>query len=606
MTDRIVRSNLKELVRLLPSLPGVYRFYNKEGTVIYIGKAKNLRNRVSQYFHSKESLSRKTRVMVDKIADLQHTVVGSEEDALLLENNLIKEYQPRYNIMLKDGKTYPWICIKKEPFPRVFTTRRITKDGSLYFGPYSSAMQANNLIELVHSLYYLRDCKLSLTKESISAKKFRPCLKYHIGKCKAPCIGLITNTEYDKQIEQITSLLKGDSSYLIKEFKEKMQTAALHLKYEEAHQFKEKLELLQNHYSKSVVVNQNISNIEVFSLIHDQTGSFGNYFRIVKGSIVHSLNLEFKVPIEEATESVMSRFIAEMHDKFGDTSGEFLVSHIPDSGALIKRSHIPQRGDKHYLLQLSKKNTLLFKRERLKQEEALRPVEYSERLLETIKKDLQMNELPSHIECFDNSNIQGKFAVAACVVFKNGKPSKKDYRHFNIKTVIGANDFASMKEVVNRRYSRMLSENSSLPQLIVIDGGKGQLNFAYEALQELGLQNSIKIIGIAKRLEELVIPGDPHPLFLDKNSPTLKVIMQLRDEAHRFGITHHRKKRSKQQTESQLRKIPGVGEKSEQKLLSKFGSLKRVREASLEELCKIVSKKTASAIIAHFGTVLPK
>ena len=602
MTQNKLIDNIKENIKLLPPLPGVYRFYNKDGTIIYIGKAKNLRNRVSQYFQSRESLRVKTRVMVDKICSMQHTVVESEEDALLLENNLIKEYQPRYNIMLKDGKTYPWICVKNEPFPRVFITRRVVKDGSRYFGPYSSALQAHSLVELVSSLYFLRDCKLSLTKESINAKKYKPCLKYHIGKCKAPCVGLIDEDQYNDQIERITSLLKGESGLLVKEFREKMHAAARELRFEEAQSYKERLELLQNHYSKSVIVNQSISNVDVFSLVTGATGNYGNYIRVVNGSIIQSLNLEFKVPIDEIPGSIMTRFITEMHEKFGDTSREIILSCYPDSESLTKKSHIPQRGDKLYLLELSTKNATLFGKERQRQEEMLRPQEHKEKLLESIRKDLGMDELPIHIECFDNSNIQGKFAVAACVVFKNGQPSKSDYRHFNIKRVVGANDFASMKEVVNRRYTRLLEEGATLPQLIVIDGGKGQLGFAWEALRELGLENKIKIIGIAKRLEELIIPGDPHPLFLDKNSPTLRIIMHLRDEAHRFGITHHRNKRSKEQVLSQLRLIPGIGEKSEQKLLKKYGSLKKIQEAPPEELSKIIGKKAAGEIIAYFST----
>jgi excinuclease ABC subunit C len=606
MTQSKLIDNIKENLKLLPPLPGVYRFYNKEGTIIYIGKAKNLRNRVSQYFQSRDSLSVKTRVMVDKISSMQHTVVESEEDALLLENNLIKEYQPRYNIMLKDGKTYPWICVKKEPFPRVFITRRVVKDGSRYFGPYSSALQAHHLVELVSSLYFLRDCKLSLTKESIKAKKFKPCLKYHIGKCKAPCVGLISEEQYNDQIEWINSLLKGESGLLVKEFREKMHKAARDMRFEEAHGYKEKLELLQNHNSKSVIVSQSITNVDVFSLVTGATGNYGNYIRVVNGCIIQSLNQEFKVPIEESPGSIMTRFIAEMHEKFGDTSREIIVSCYPDSESLIKKSHIPQRGDKLYLLELSTKNATLFGKERQKQEEMLRPQEHKEKILENIRKDLGMDELPVQIECFDNSNIQGKFAVAACVVFKNGQPSKSDYRHFNIKRVVGANDFASMKEVVNRRYTRLLDEGADLPQLIVIDGGKGQLGFAWEALRELGLENKIKIIGIAKRLEELIVPGDPHPLFLDKNSPTLRIIMQLRDEAHRFGITHHRNKRSKEQVLSQLRLIPGIGEKIEQKLLKKYGSLKKIQEAPLEDLSKIIGKKAAGEIIAYFSTTGPR
>lgn len=595
--------SLKERIKLLPSQPGVYRFLNKDGVIIYIGKAKNLKNRVSQYFHSQETLSAKTRVMVSKIVALEHTVVESEEDALLLENNLIKEYQPRYNVMLKDGKTYPWICIKSEPFPRVLITRKKIKDGSTYFGPYSAANQAHNLIELISNLYYIRDCKLDLSRSAIESKKYRPCLKHHIGKCKAPCIGKISENEYNSQIDKIISILRGESNLLIRDFREKMQIAASELKFEEAQVYKEKMELLANHNSKSVIVSQSITNVDVFSLVFENNLAFGNYIKIINGGIIQSLNIELKMPIEESEESILSLFITDTFAKFGDSSGEIIVPFLPDAEYLSKRSHIPKRGDKLTLLNLSLKNAIYLKRERIKQEQTLRPEEHYGRVLECMCKDLSMTVLPSHIECFDNSNIQGKYAVAACVVFKNGVPSKKDYRHFNIKRVVGANDFATMKEVVNRRYSRILAENGELPQLIVVDGGRGQLNFAWEALRELGLESDIKIIGIAKRLEELIIPGDPHPLFLDKNSVTLRVIMHLRDEAHRFGISHHRNKRSKGQIESELKNISGLGIKSEEKLLKSFRSVAAIKRASFEDLEKIAGKKIATAIVEHFGKV---
>lgn len=595
--------SLKERIKLLPSLPGVYRFLNKDGVIIYIGKAKNLKNRVSQYFHSQETLSAKTRVMVSKIVALEHTVVESEEDALLLENNLIKEYQPRYNVMLKDGKTYPWICIKSEPFPRVYITRKKIKDGSTYFGPYSAANQAHNLIELISNLYYIRDCKLDLSRSAIESKKYRPCLKHHIGKCKAPCIGKISENEYNSQIDKIISILRGESNLLIRDFREKMQIAASELKFEEAQVYKEKMELLANHNSKSVIVSQSITNVDVFSLVFENNLAFGNYIKIINGGIIQSLNIELKMPIEESEESILSLFITDTFAKFGDSSGEIIVPFLPDAEYLSKRSHIPKRGDKLTLLNLSLKNAIYLKRERIKQEQTLRPEEHYGRVLESMCKDLSMTVPPSHIECFDNSNIQGKYAVAACVVFKNGVPSKKDYRHFNIKRVVGANDFATMKEVVNRRYSRILAENGELPQLIVVDGGRGQLNFAWEALRELGLESDIKIIGIAKRLEELIIPGDPHPLFLDKNSVTLRVIMHLRDEAHRFGISHHRNKRSKGQIESELKNISGLGIKSEEKLLKSFRSVAAIKRASFEDLEKIAGKKIATAIVEHFGKV---
>lgn len=603
-SDRTLK--FKEWIKLLPKEPGVYRFLNKEGTIIYIGKAKSLRNRVSQYFQSEESLTAKTRVMVSKIESVEHTVVTSEEDALLLENNLIKKYQPRYNVMLKDSKTYPWICIKNEPFPRILLTRRYIKDGSLYFGPYSSVNHANNLLQLINSLYYLRTCKLSLTDENISKKKFRPCLNYHIGKCKAPCVGAYSSASYLKQIENIKLILKGESANLMKDLRESMLAAAKELRFEEAQLFKDKIELLGRHYSKSLVVSQTITNVDVFSLAMEGNIAFGNYMRVVNGCIIQSLNMEFRIPLEEEPSTILSLFIGEIHSKFGELSNEILVPFMPDEILEKRNVHVPQRGDKQSLLELSFKNAKLYKLEKLKQEETLRPEEHKNRIMAALQSDLNLEAPPVHIECFDNSNIQGKHAVAACVVFKNGIPAKSEYRHFNIKRVVGANDFASMKEVVNRRYTRLLEEKGDLPQLIVVDGGRGQLNFAYEALCELGLEKRIKIIGIAKRLEELIIPGDPHPLFLDKNSASLRVIMSLRDEAHRFGIGHHRDKRSKYQIDSELRSIKGLGEKSEQKLLSKFKSLKGVKNASKEELAKLVGDKVAGLIIDHFSSVEEK
>jgi excinuclease ABC subunit C len=601
MTENPHKVSLKERVKMLPSLPGVYRFINKEGSIIYIGKAKSLRNRVSQYFQPEDTLSAKTRVMVSRIASIEHMVVDSEADALLLENNLIKEFQPKYNIMLKDGKTYPWICVKNEPFPRVYITRRVVKDKSLYFGPYSSASMAYNLIELITSLFYLRDCKLLLSDEAIAQQKYRPCLKYHIGKCKAPCVGRFNHAEYNNQIEKIVKLLKGDIGQLVSEFREQMKEHAAALRFEEAQLFKEKIELITGNNNKSLVVSQTITNVDVFSLIYDTGISFGNYIRVVNGSIIQSLNLEFKLPIEESKESVLSLFIAEMHSKFGDASKEIIVPFIPDSEALAAKCHVPVKGDKFKLLKLSETNANQLKTEKIKQEENLRPDEHKARVMNTLMRDLSMKVEPRHIECFDNSNIQGKFAVSACVVFRDGVPSKKEYRHFNIKKVVGANDFATMKEVVNRRYSRTLAEGGELPQLIVIDGGKGQLSFAWEALRELGLENKIKIIGIAKRLEELLVPGDPHPLFLDKNSISLKVIMHLRDEAHRFGISHHRDKRSKGQLETELSSVPGIGSKSEEKLLRKFRSLGAIKRASFEELKEVAGTAAAKAITLYFS-----
>jgi excinuclease ABC subunit C len=605
MTSNNLRDALKERVRMLPTLPGVYRFINKDGIIIYIGKAKNLKSRVSQYFNSKDGLSVKTRVMVSKICDFEHTVVESEEDALLLENNLIKQNLPRYNVMLKDGKTYPWICIRNEPFPRVYITRRVVKDGSRYFGPYSSAQHAHNLIELITSLYYLRDCNLNLSDEALSQKRYRPCLKYHIGKCKAPCDRRFTSREYLIQTEKIEALLKGEISALLREFREKMQIASSELRFEDAQQYKEKIDLISKHNSRSLVVSQSVTNVDVFSLIFTGNMAFGNYIRVVNGYIIQSLNLEFRIPIEESKETILSLFITEIHTKFADTSKEIIVQFLPDAEMLRKRCHIPKRGEKLELLRLSTKNALLLQREKLKQEEALRPDEHRSRLMESIAKDLGLDNLPLHIECFDNSNIQGEYAVAACVVFKNGVPSKKDYRHFNIKRVTGSDDFATMKEVINRRYTRLIEENGELPSLIVVDGGRGQLNYAWDSLRELGLEKSIKIVGIAKRLEEIIVPGDPHPLYLDKNSVTLRVLMHLRDEAHRFGIGHHRDKRSKAQIVSELSQIPGIGVKNEEKLLKRYKSISILKKADFKEVTSIIGSRAARSLFEYFGIAEP-
>ena len=602
MKVRESKDILKENVRLIPALPGVYRFYNREGVIIYVGKAKSLRSRVSQYFQAEEGLSAKTRVMVSKIERFEYTVVESEADALLLENTLIKKHQPKYNILLKDGKTYPWICIKNEDFPRVMLTRKYIRDGSHYFGPYSNVSYAYSLLELIGTLFKLRNCKLVLTPENIRTKNFRPCLNYHIGKCKAPCAGYQAATDYDKQIEKIKLILRGETSSLARELREEMINASRELRFEEAQECKEKLEVIGQHYSKSLVVNQSITNVDVFTLVFENNLAFGNYMRVVNGSVTQSLNVELRLPIEETKEFVLARFISGMAEKFGPLSRELVVQYPPEGDFTPSKINVPQRGDKLSLLELSLKNARIFKIEKIKQEEILRPDEHKERILSAIKRDMELDSMPVHIECFDNSNIQGTFAVSACVVFRDAVASKKDYRHFNVKRVVGANDFATMKEVINRRYSRLLAEETPLPQLVVIDGGRGQVNAAWEALQELGLEKRIKLVGIAKRMEELIVPGDPHPLFLDKNSPTLRVFMQMRDEAHRFGITHHRSRRSKGQVMSELNEIKGIGEKSREKLLAKFRSINEIRKASSEEIAKVAGKGVATILENHFKT----
>lgn len=590
---------ITDKIKLLPEVPGVYRYLDENGTVIYVGKAKNLKKRVSQYFQAPEKLTRKTAVMVSKIRDVEHTVVDTEEDALLLENNLIKEYQPKYNILLKDGKTYPWICVKKEPFPRVFLTRRFKKDGSLYFGPYSSVMHAHKLLDLINALYKLRTCNLQLSEQNINSGKFKVCLNYHIKKCLAPCTGYISAQGYKEQTDAIIEILKGNSAYLIREFDKKMKDAASKLEFESANEFKEKKLLLEKHYSKSMVVHSGIMDLDVFSLIFEGQDAFGNYMKVRNGCIIRSINLHIKMRIEEEQSSVLSSFMAEIYsrsDTEQDNVKEILVPFMPDQNFEGKNVHIPLKGDKLAVLELSRKNAAELKFDRLKQEEFVNPKEHTERILENLRRDLNMEELPRHIECFDNSNTQGTNPVSACVVFKDGAPSKRDYRHFNIKTVVGANDFASMKEVVNRRYTRILAEGGDMPQLIVIDGGKGQVRFAYEALLELGLLDKVRLIGIAERMEELIIPGDPYPLFLDKNSTSLKLIMQLRDEAHRFGITHHRARRSKGQISSQLEQIPGVGPKTIEKLMAKYKTISRIKSAAESDLAAILGSKLAKTI----------
>ena len=593
---------VKEKIALFPHSPGVYRYYDAEGNVIYVGKAKDLHKRVAQYFVSPDRLTRKTAVMVSKIADAQYTVVETEADALLLENNLIKQFKPRYNILLKDSKTYPWICVTAEDFPRVFLTRRFVKDGSRYFGPYSSVLHARNLVEFFHNVYPLRTCRLKITSDAVLYGKFRPCLNYHIKKCRGCCIGGISQKEYNSNIEEIISLLKGGGRDIINHYKELMQKTAAEMDFEQAQVYKEKMLSLEKHYSKSVIMNSSVGDVDVFSLVIDFPEAFGNFMRIRGGAVIQSMNLGFKLMIEEEQESVLGMFIAEIQDKFGNLSKEVIVPFRPDVEIEGIDFKVPLRGDKLALLELSAKNAKEMRFNALKQQEHTDPDEYRNRVMESLRKQLGMDVLPVHIECFDNSNIQGTNPVSACVVFRNAVPSKKDYRHFKVKTVVGANDYATMKEVVNRRYSRMLAENpDDLPQLVVIDGGKGQLAFAYEALAELGLTDKLTVIAIAERMEEVYRVGDPYPMFIDRNSPALKVLQQIRDEAHRFGITFHRKLRSKAQIESALREIKGVGEKTEQRLLLHFGSVSRIASAPLEEVAALVGTQLAERIHNHLG-----
>ena len=592
--------DIKEKIKLFPHSPGVYRYYDSEGNVLYVGKAKDLHKRVAQYFVPAERLTRKTAVMVSKIADAEYTVVDSEADALLLENNLIKQFKPRYNILLKDSKTYPWICVSAGEFPKVFLTRKVIKDGSRYFGPYSSVVHARNLVEFFHSIYPLRTCNLKITSEAILRSKFRPCLNFHIGKCRGCCVGAISQKEYKANIDEIVSLLRSGGREMIQHYKALMQEAAARMEFETAQIYKEKMQSLEKHYSKSVIMSSIVGDVDVFSLIIDGTEAFGNFMRIRGGAVVQSLNLGFRMMIEEEQEAVLGTFIAEIQAKFGDLSKEVLVPFLPDAQIEGVDFKVPVRGDKLSLLELSARNAKEMRLNALKQQEHKDPDAYRNMVMESLQKQIGMKELPVHIECFDNSNIQGTNPVSACVVFRNAEPAKKDYRHFKVKTVVGANDYATMKEVVNRRYSRMLEENpEGLPQLVVIDGGKGQLSFAYEALAELGLTEKLTVIALAERMEEVYRVGDPYPMFIDRNSPALKLLQQMRDEAHRFGITFHRKLRSKAQIESVLRSIPGVGEKTEQRLLLHFGSVARIASAPVGDLVALVGPVLAEKIRTH-------
>ena len=589
--------DVRQKIQLLPHSPGVYRYYDAAGNVIYVGKAKDLSKRVAQYFVDPERLTLKTRVLVSKIADLQYSVVDTEADALLLENNLIKQYKPRYNILLKDSKTYPWICVTGDDFPKVFLTRRIVKNGSRYFGPYSSVMHAKALLEFFRASYPLRSCKLRITSDAILRGKFRPCLDYHIGRCRGCCVGGVSREEYGAWIDEIVRLLSGGVTSIIREYKARMQEASDRLDFEQAQAYKQRIDSLQQHYAKSIITAAGDRDTDVFALEIDGAEAFGSFLRIRGGAIVQSLNLGFKLNIEEDRAAVLSEFLAEIASKFGALRGEVIVPFLPDVEMAGVDFRIPVRGDKLALLELGTKNAREFRANALKQREHTNPDEYRSAVLEELRKALGMQELPVHMECFDNSNIQGTNPVASCVVFRNAEPSKKDYRKFKIKTVIGANDYASMKEVVNRRYARLLEEApDDLPQLVVIDGGKGQLEFAWQALCELGIQDRLTVVGLAKRLEEVLRVGDPYPLFLDRNSQALKLLQQIRDEAHRFGITFHRSLRSKAAIQSVLREIKGVGEQTEQRLLMHFGSVARIAAAPQTELAALVGPALARRI----------
>lgn len=589
---------LKLQVQLLPHSPGVYQYYDKEGKLLYVGKAKNLKKRVSSYF-TKIHENAKTRVLVKKIDSIQHIVVATETDALLLENNLIKKHQPRYNVLLKDDKTYPWICIKNEAFPRVFSTRRVLKDGSEYFGPYTSLKTVKTILELIKKMYPLRTCTYQLNHENIVSEKYKVCLEYHLKNCKGACESLQTEVSYNKQIAAIREILKGHFKNALQEFKQQMKTCAENLNFEEAHQLKEKIVVLENYQSKSTIVNPKISNVDVFSIVTDEGYGYVNFLQLSNGAIIQSYSLELKKRLEETDQELLTLAITEIRSKFSSQSPEIYLPFKVDIGDHVKIT-IPKVGDKKKIVALSTRNAKQLRMERFKQAKITDPERHTTRIMTQMKKDLRLNETPVHIECFDNSNIQGTNPVAACVVFKNGKPSKKEYRHFNIKTVVGPDDFASMEEVVYRRYKRLLEEEKPLPQLIIIDGGKGQLSSSLKSLEALNLRGKIAIIGIAKRLEELFYPDDKYPLYLDKKSETLKVIQHLRNEAHRFGIEHHRNRRSKNALTTSLDNIDGIGEKTRVLLLKSFKSVKRIKATSFSELEKVVGSAKAQKIYQEF------
>ena len=585
-------------LQTLPNQPGVYQYYDSDGTIIYVGKAKNLKKRVSSYF-TKTHDNGKTRVLVKKIATIKHIVVDTETDALLLENNLIKKYQPKYNVMLKDDKSYPWICVKNERFPRVFSTRRVFKDGSEYFGPYTSMKTVHTLLDLIKGLYSLRNCNYDLSESKIESGKYKVCLEYHLGNCKGACEGYETEAEYNESIKAIKEILKGNFKDSLSQFRSQMKQLAEDMHFEEAQQIKEKIEVLENYQAKSTIVNPKISNVDVFSIMSDESYGYVNFLQLSYGSIIRSHTLEIKKKLDETDVELLELAITEIRQRFHSKSKEIYVPFKVEIGENIKVT-IPQLGDKKHILDLSLRNAKYYRMERFKQDKIVDPDRHANRIMAQMKADLRLHEEPRHIECFDNSNIQGTNPVAACVVFKNGKPSKKDYRHFNIKTVEGPDDFASMEEVVYRRYKRLLDEQQPLPQLIIIDGGKGQLSSALKSLDALELRGKIAIIGIAKRLEELFYPNDPIPLYLDKKSETLKVIQQLRNEAHRFGIEHHRNKRSKSALNTELETIAGVGEKTVVELLKHFKSAKRVANAKLDELEVVVGVSRAEKIYNYY------
>ncbi len=594
------QSYIHSLIDALPDQPGVYQFYDRKESIIYIGKAKNLKKRVSSYFSKRKFESYKIKVLVDKIADIKYIVVNTEPDALLLENNLIKKHQPRYNILLKDDKTFPWICIKKEPFPRVFSTRTVLKDGSQYFGPYTSAYAVKTLLTLIRQIYKLRTCKYALTDENISRRKFKICLEYHIGNCKGPCEGLQNKEDYEESIRQIQEIIKGNLNEVVAFLKEEMVQRANSFRFEEANLFKEKIEILARYHSKSTIVNHAIHDVDVFSIVSDENEAFVNFLKVVKGAVIQAHTVEIKKKLDETDEDILAFAVTDLRARIESMSIEIILpvdlkTYFPEN-----RITVPKRGDKKKLLELSERNAKTYRLDKIKRSSTKKGIGGTDRILNTLQADLRLQEKPIHIECFDNSNIQGSEPVAACVVFKRGKPAKREYRHYNIKEVVGIDDFASMEEVVYRRYKRMMDEKQDLPQLVVIDGGKGQLNSALKSLIKLNLKGRIAIIGIAKRLEEIYFPDDPVPLYIDKNSESLKLIQNLRNEAHRFGINFHRQKRSNTMMHSALEEIPGVGSKTIEKLFKKFKSMEGIKNSSCVELAGEVGEEKAKQILKYF------
>lgn len=595
MAKHLKSEKLREKIAILPDTPGVYTYYDAEGVVIYVGKAKNLKRRVSSYFNRTHD-SLRTNLLVRAIADMSYIVVPTEQDALNLEASMIKEYQPRYNVLLKDDKTYPWIVVTNEYFPRVFLTRQRVRDGSKYYGPYTSVAVARTVIELIRELYPIRTCRHPITPEWIARGKGRLCLEYHMKRCLGCCTGQVDRVKYMEYIEHIRQILRGDTAPVMQFLRDEMSRLSGELRFEEAQELKEKYKLIENYQSRSVIVSQTIEEIDVFGIDDDGADLFVNFMHVHRGAVVRSLTLQYKRRLDETQPQILSLAMNEIARKLGISFDEVVVAELPDIEPEGVTFTIPKRGDKAKLLEVSQRNARQYKIDMLKNMERKNPEQRVERLLERMKADFRLSELPRHIECFDNSNIQGTNPVASCVVFKNGKPSKSDYRHFNIKTVVGPDDFASMKEVLTRRYTRLMEEGKALPQLIVVDGGKGQLSAAVEALDEMGLRGTIAVVGIAKRLEEIYFPGDSIPLYIDKNSETLRVVQHLRDEAHRFGITHHRNRRSKGQTVSELDAIKGVGEATRTALLRRFKSVKRIREASIDEIADVIGPSRASIV----------